>query len=513
MGTLVMKFGGTSVGSAMAIQQVIKIVQAEVQNWDHLMVVTSAMSGVTDSLVQLVNSAIQHDTQTIDEQLGILRNRHQEIARVFIDEAENPALIEKVDAQIEELLDQLKATCQAIITQGKANGRLRDALLSMGERFMARVLSAILQGSDISATPIDASDILVTNNRHQNAQPIFDLSQKNVTKIIHPLLENNRVPVVTGYIGATIDGDITTLGRGGSDYSATYLARLLDADEVWIWTDVNGVMSADPRKIKKAQVMASISYEAVSEFAHFGAKVLHPRAVEPLIEPQIPLRVCNTFDSEVDGTQIIGELAHAPKHLTAVTSIDGVLVFIPSNQLNAANEKQSLFDTVQEVLIEQFSQDVQPVITVDSHTGRLLCYVVPTTARRTAMDESVAALTEIFNEIHQDNWRVEPITIVAAIGVVDVQQTVHVLNAVKSVKADLLAMGQGSPQCCLLAVPPQQALRVMRRLHRMILSVQSQLPYVEDNSPLPISSVPSNRKGKGKRRGRPTDPPQRVIPF
>jgi aspartate kinase len=293
------------------------------------------------------------------------------------------------------------------------------------------------------------------------------------------------------------------------------LASLIEADEVWIWTDVDGVMSADPRKIKDALVMPTISYEEVSEFAHFGAKVLHPRAVEPLMVPHIPLRVCNTFNPEVAGTRINSQQSDGPRHLNAVTAIDGVLVFAPNSGEGSAENMVAMQKLIDDILSQQFSQEAQPIITVDSHAGRLLCYVVPTTARRTAMQESVEVLSGAFGERYPDLvWRVEPISIVAAIGVVEIQQTVQVLNAVKSAKAELLAMGHGSPQCCLLAVPPQQAIRVMKRLHRMVVSIQSNLRFAENDPQRPATvNVPTTRRKQNGRQRRSGGPPHRVIPL
>lgn len=478
---LVMKFGGTSVGSVQSIQRVIEIVEREHRRGEGVVVVTSAMSGVTNALVRLVNSAIDDDQRAVQDQIDALRQRHLDTIQAFLSSPE--ALI----VQIDTLLEELAATCQQISDARSANGRLRDATMSMGERLMARVLAAILSDIEVKAQVIDAIDLIVTDDRHQNAQPLHNPSQVRVSQILLPILQSNVVPVVTGFIGATTDGVITTLGRGGSDYSATYLASLIGAKEVWIWTDVNGVMSADPRKIKEAEVMDSISYEAVSEFAHFGAKVLHPRAVEPLMSPHIPLRVCNTFNPEHPGTRINSEHPDGPKYLNAVTSIQGVLVFVP--------DTGTMLELAEKVLREQLLHEARPAITVNSHAGRLLCYVVPTTASRTAMQDSVKALQAELQENYPDaGWRVEPITIVAAIGVVEIQQTVQVLNAVKSVRADLLAMGHGSPQCCLLAVRPKDGLRVMQRLHRMAINIRQKLDYAE-NDPMLV-------RGR-KRRQRP----------
>ncbi len=477
---LVMKFGGTSVGSIDSIQQVVEIVKHEYKGGKGVLVVTSAMSGVTNELVRLINNAIRGDELAIHEQINALRQRHLAIIHTFL------SAPDELIVQFNVLLDELLATSQEISQRGAATGRLRDAVMSMGERLMARILAAILSDIEVPAQGLDATDLIVTDNRHQNAQPLHAPSEERVSQTLLPILHSRVVPVVTGFIGATLDGAITTLGRGGSDYSATYLASLVGAKEVWIWTDVNGVMSADPRKIKEAEVMDSISYEAVSEFAHFGAKVLHPRAVEPLRLPHIPLRVCNTFNPDHPGTRINSEHPHGPKYLNAVTSIQGVLVFVP--------DTGPMLQLAEDILREQLLHEARPAITVNSHAGRLLCYVVPTTASRTAMQDSVEAIQKALQQHYPDaGWRVEPIAIVAAIGVVDIQQTVQVLNAVKAVRAELLAMGHGSPQCCLLAVRPKDSLRVMRRLHQMALSIREKLDYAE-NDPMVV------RKRKHRQR-------------
>lgn len=513
MSTLVMKFGGTSVGTTEAIQHVLAIVRTQRPAWEHLVVVTSAIRGVTDELSLLMHTACAGDVGAVHSQIEDLREKHQQAARAFIDPTQHADELQQVDRQIDELLASLRTTCEEALYQEHATAHLRDAVLSMGERLMSRILAAIFRVNGIAAEKVDASEMIVTNRRFENAQPEEATSLQNVQRIVLPLLAAGKIPVVTGYIGATPEGDVTTFGRGGSDFSATFLARLLDADEAWIWTDVDGVMSADPRQIKEAQVIDTISYEEVSEFAHFGAKVLHPRAVQPLMDLEIPLRVCNTFNASHNGTRIVNKEDETPRYLRAVSSVQGVLVFVPGTDEGAA-----LLNIAQHTLSEEFSQEARPVITVDSHSGQLLCYVVPTTARRTAMQESVEKLEAQFAAAYAGaTWRVEPITIVAAIGVVEIKQTVQVLNAVKSVKADLVAMGHGSPECLLLAVPPQEALKVMRRLHRMIDSVQMQL-YYEENNPATTSmpvNIPAGRRRRGKKnsRGRSSDPPHRVIPL
>ena len=514
MSTLVMKFGGTSVGNNSALEQVLMIVQRERAQHEQVMIVSSAMGGVTDFLVKLIQSALVGDESAIEGHMNDLKARHQTVLEHWF--GDYPAELAQVTAEQAVLFADLGQSCQIILEEGHASARWRDAVLSMGERLLVRMLAAILRIHDIPAQFVDASDILVTNNQHQNAQPLYEPSLANAQQILQHLFKDNIVPVVTGYIGATTDGRITTLGRGGSDYSATYLASLIGADDVWIWTDVNGVMSGDPRKLKNARIIDTISYQAVSEFAYFGAKVLHPRAVEPLITPHIPLRVCNTFNPEHVGTRINSHDPNQSKYLNAVTMVSGILVFAPA--LNAeeseANSVPAIKTIAEDTLQNIVHQPVAPVITVDSHTGHLLCYVVPTTAHKTATEESVLAIEEALRQAYPDTaWRVEEVAIVAAIGVVDVQQTMEVLNAVRSVKAELLAMGHGSPECALLVVPPQQALRVLRKLHQIAVNTHQHLRSANDPAFCPpVPDNPGNRKRNGARNRR-NLPSQRSLPL
>lgn len=519
MKTLVMKFGGTSVGSFEALQQVIEIIRRERAAWENLVVITSAMGGVTNKLVEMIDHALTANFDAIDHQISALRRRHRELFHHFIDPTVFHHEMTALDAHLDSHFEELRGHCHVLARVGSADAAARDAVMSFGERLMTPILAAILRANQVSAQAISAADIIVTDARHQNAQPLFEPSRVNARQKLLPLFGSGYVPVVTGYIGATAEGVITTLGRGGSDYSAAYVAGLIDADEVWIWTDVDGVMSADPRQIKNAAVIENLSYEQVSEFAYFGAKVLHPRTMEPLTGPQIPLYVRNTFNHTYRGTRVGNTNMTGIRHLSAVTAINGILVFLPSLSGDMVSEAPSLQNITRQVLGDMMLQEATPVITVDSYAGLLVCYVVPTTARRTAQQESIAALKDAFG-IHYpaiaESCRVEPVSIVAAIGVVDIKQTMQVLNAVKAVRANLLAMGHGSPECSLLVVPPHESLRVLKRLHSMAIAVQSHLPYAENDPgvmPAPaIPSIPLGRKRRARAGGK-NKPPQRTIPL
>jgi aspartate kinase len=195
--------------------------------------------------------------------------------------------------------------CQAISVLGEATPRALDAVASLGERMSVRLLAAVLESAGIPSKYVEAGEIIITDDNFQAAHPDFSLTTEQARRTLLPLLEEGLTPVITGFLGATREGLITTLGRGGSDYSAGILGAVLPADEVWIWTDVDGVMTADPRLVPDAQTLPQISYSEIAELAYFGAKVLHPKTIRPVVEAGIGLRICNTFNPEHPGTRLI----------------------------------------------------------------------------------------------------------------------------------------------------------------------------------------------------------------
>ncbi|MEJ2209747.1 MAG: aspartate kinase, partial [Anaerolineae bacterium] len=244
MSMLVMKFGGTSVGSAEALGQAAGIVEEQAAAGYRLVVVVSAMSGVTDALIRGAITAAAGDKETYRAQVRDLRTRHYGVVdALFAGNGEQADLLAAVDAH----LDEFAAFCHSVHVLGEVTPRAMDAITSLGERINARILAALLRARGTSSQAVEATDLIVTDGTFQDAVPLLEPSRARSVARLGPLLEAGTVPVVTGFIGATEAGVTTTLGRGGSDFSASILGVSLDADEVWIWTDVDGVMSADPR--------------------------------------------------------------------------------------------------------------------------------------------------------------------------------------------------------------------------------------------------------------------------
>lgn len=325
-----MKFGGTSVGNAEAIKQVVTIIEQErEQQQSPPVVVLSAMSGVTDLLLRSVQAAVQGDKWGYLSLSREIRDKHEEAATQLMKAGNGREIILQ---EVHALLDQHVELCEAINILGEATPRIQDAIVSFGERLSTRLLAAVLKERGIQAQAFDGGEFLVTNDQHQNAEPLWDVTEERIQGTLKPLVGAGLLPIITGFIGATPDGSITTLGRGGSDYSAAIFAAYLDAEELVIWTDVDGVMTTDPRLDGRARVLPYISYVEVGELAFYGAKVLHPKTVQPIINKKIPLRVRNTFNRSAPGTLIGDAMQPDDSPIKAVTSIRNVSLLTVSGK-------------------------------------------------------------------------------------------------------------------------------------------------------------------------------------
>jgi aspartate kinase len=295
----VMKFGGTSVGDAEAIQKVVEIVRGARDS--RLVVVVSAMAGVTNRLIEAAKLAAASDRAAVQAIFGQLRDRHRVALAGLIDSA---AVRRRVYQNIERVFREGQRLCEGTALLRELTPRAHDAISSLGERMSAPLVAAALVNAGVSSEAVEATQLIQTDAGHGAASPHLEATSKRSQARLYPLLRESIVPVVTGFIGSTEKGVLTTLGRGGSDYSATILAAALDADEATIWTDVDGLMTADPQHVPDAATIAEISYREAAELAQFGAKVLHPKTLSPVTACGIPLWVRNTFAPHRGGTRI-----------------------------------------------------------------------------------------------------------------------------------------------------------------------------------------------------------------
>jgi aspartate kinase len=295
-----MKFGGTSVGDASCIARTARIV-AQASREASLVVVVSALSGVTDRLVTAATRAEIGDREEGAKLEAELRNQHELALRSLIQAEERRTPLK---ARLTDVLAEARRLCEGTALLRELTPRSLDSISSLGERLSAPLIAGALTELGLRAEPIDATELIVTDSHHGGAEPLRDMTRACSESRLRPLLQEGIVPVVTGFIGATPDGVLTTLGRGGSDYSATILAAALGADEVIIWTDVDGVLTADPRLVPDARTIPEISYREAAELAYFGAKVLHPKTLRAVMEAGIPVWIRNSFAPEGSGTKI-----------------------------------------------------------------------------------------------------------------------------------------------------------------------------------------------------------------
>jgi len=310
---VVQKFGGTSVADPDAIRRLIEIVRtARARDGRGPVVVVSAMSGVTDALLQIAASAGSGRAQEALQKIEQLRHRHLEVAKAL---AGAP---DELTAQIDLHFDELCAVVRALAVLREVSPRTLDVIAAIGELLSSRLVSAALRQAGIPAEWVDARHAIVTDDDHTRAVPRMRETSAALRASVVPLLDSGRVPVLGGFVGATAAGHTTTLGRGGSDYSAALVGAGTDADEIQIWTDVDGMLTADPRVIAAPRLVPTLSFDEAAELAYFGAKVLHPSTILPAVERNIPVRILNSRKAEGAGTLITATGADGGSQLTAL---------------------------------------------------------------------------------------------------------------------------------------------------------------------------------------------------
>ncbi|RMH64853.1 MAG: aspartate kinase, partial [Bacteroidetes bacterium] len=317
----VFKFGGTSVATAERIRHVVKLVLAEPADVRRVVVV-SALGGVTDRLLQAIDEAVQR-TERHRIVLEELRKRHAAAVQALVGPEEQEALLVQLAARWRELGELL----DGVYLLRECTLRTRDAIIGMGERVSAPIVAAAFRAAGADAVAIEATDLIRTDDGFGEASVDFEVTNAQ-TRARFADLPAGQIAVVTGFIASTERGVLTTLGRSGSDYTATILAGALQAERVIIWTDVDGVLSADPRLVPEAFPLEQLTYREAAELAYFGAKVLHPRTIRPLLENNIPLRIKNTLNPEAPGTRITVDAGTADGHVKAVTSIRRLAIVI-----------------------------------------------------------------------------------------------------------------------------------------------------------------------------------------
>jgi len=311
------------VASGENIRRVADLIADYVGQGYRVVAVVSALEGVTDKLIEVAEQAKKGNRNYIHEFKQRLLKEHLTVAGKAV---ENERIREEVEQTLETTVDELEKVLTGIIYVGELTPKSKDYVLSFGERLSAPIVGGALRNLELNAQHYTGGEIgIVTDSNFGEASPLMNVTKHEVMKKIEPLLEKGIVPVVTGYIAATQDGVTTTIGRGGSDYTATIIGAALAADEVWIWTDVDGLMTSDPKIVPSARMMPEVSFQEATEMTIFGAKAMHPRALEPAVEENIPVRIRNVFNPENSGTLIVKKqkikVGDAVKAITLVKDV------------------------------------------------------------------------------------------------------------------------------------------------------------------------------------------------
>jgi aspartate kinase len=342
---IVMKFGGTSVQDAAAINRVAAIVRSKLDL--RPVVVVSAMARVTDALLAIARVANERRFEQAASRIAALADRHLLVARELLGSGRE---LESVESATGALFGELAGLARSVATLGELTPRSQDAISSFGERLSSIIVAAAFRSSGIPADFVDSREFLVTDGNFTAASPDMLETEGRVRARLLPLISEGRVPVAQGFIGSTADGVTTTIGRGGSDYSAAIIGATLGVDSIQIWTDVDGLMTADPRIVPAAKRIRVVSFDEAAELSYFGAKVLHPSTVLPAIERRIPVHIFNTNNPSCEGTVIAAEPRRSLNTIKSIAVKRGVTI------INVASTRMIMAHGFLRTLFEVFDR-------------------------------------------------------------------------------------------------------------------------------------------------------------
>lgn len=466
--TVVMKFGGTSVGSVEAIRRTADLIQRTLEGRAQVVVVASAMGSwptkVTDLLLRGAHSAADGDPDSYLYVAKTLSAIHVEVANDLL----APAAARRTREEIDGFIERFVELCRAVHVLGELTQRALDAISAMGEQISVRILTPYLNQVGIRAEAVDATRLIVTDEHFQSATPLLEETARESNRILQPLLNAGVVPVVTGFIGATEMGVTTTLGRGGSDYSAALLGQALAAKEVWIWTDVDGVMTADPRLVAGARTVPILTYREVAELAYYGARVLHPKTIRPCVESAIPLRIKNTFNPEHPGTVILSDNGEGDGGMKAVTAIESLslLTIEGKGMMGVPGIAARTFSAVAR-------QGANVLLISQASSEQSICFSVPagdTDAVISGLEKEFAE--ELRRRDIDRVWAMRPVSIVTVVGA-GMRGTPGIAGRIFSTLGDsginIVAIAQGSSECSIsLVVDAADTAGAVQQIHTLL---------------------------------------------
>lgn len=458
---LVMKFGGTSMGSADRMRVAAQICR-EAAKTRPVVVVVSAMSKVTDLLLDTLRRAEAGDQEAVDANLHTLVQKHVSCCDELLAAGERRTA---AHATLNGLLSEFTRIARGILMLGERPPRSVDEAIAIGERLSASLLAAFLQAEGVKSLAVNAAELIVTDDCFGEASPLLPQTRTRVHERLLPQLEQGVLPVITGFNGATADGRPTTLGRGGSDFSASIMASVLDAAELWIWTDVDGIMSADPRLVPDAVVLDEVTYSEAAELAYAGAKVLHPRTLAPLVEQRIPVWSKNSFNVAAPGTRIVAQVQD-PKGARAVTSMAKVALI----SLESTNSLLSGTQMMARALEALARVNAEPLAVTSSSYRQSFCFLV----RAEELLPVLAALEERL-AIEITHGYVRPIEVDENVGLLAVVGegmrgtpglAGRIFTAISREQVNIIAIAQGSSEQTISIVVRRDGLeKAVKAVH------------------------------------------------
>jgi bifunctional aspartokinase / homoserine dehydrogenase 1 len=458
----VMKFGGTSVGDAACIGRVAQIVK-DTSRQGPVVAVVSAMGGVTNRLIDAARRAEAGDLEQAYRVFEALRKQHDSAVAELIHQGANRQCL---SASLSTIFAEGEQLCKGTALLHELTPRTLDTISSLGERLSAPMVAGALQELGVASESVEATELIVTDSCHGGADPLMDRTREQSQARLKPLLDRGITPVATGFIGATDGGILTTLGRGGSDYSATILGAALEADEIIIWTDVDGVLTADPRLVKDARTIPEISYREASELAYFGAKVLHPKTLRAVEEAGIPVWIRNSFAPERTGTKITPKGRSNGGGVKALTAIrDVALITVGGPGI------VGLPDVVGRTFSTTATLKANVLLISQSSSQNDICFIV-------AAEDAPRTVEALRKEFAQDvaHEKVEHITLDPSIAIVAVVGenmrgipgiAARTFSSVASENVNLIAIAQGSSESNISFVVAERDMKTaLEAAHR-----------------------------------------------
>jgi len=451
---IVIKFGGTSVGDADRVANAIDIVAARRE--EQPIVVVSALAGVTNDLVAATEAAKASDSERVNQLVEAIRQRHEDVAMRLVQQKSD--FFESFLKQLQKQTAQIHTILESIALLGEITARGKDKVVAIGEKLSSVLFAYSMMMRALPGELVDSEEVVITDARFGEASPLMDRTAEAARRVLLPLVERNIIPVMGGFVGRTVDGATTTLGRGGSDYSAAIVGAAAGAREIQIWTDVDGMMTCDPRLIPAARIIDRISYVEAAELAWFGAKVLHPKTIAPAVEQKIPVRVLNTHNVSSPGTLVTEEGDSREGGPRAVALKKGITVvhMTSSRMLGASGFLARLF-----AIFEQLEVSVDLITTSEVS-------VSVTIDEKQNLDALVAALKPVAEvTVHVNQC------IVAVVGrnlMADSEVASRIFDSIRGVPISMFSLGTSGLNLSIV-LADEHADRAVKAIPRTLFEV------------------------------------------